>query len=74
MKDGRTLVGYKNKESDTELTIRDLASSTLTTLQKSQMQSHTDSGSLMPDGLTASLSREELRDLIAYLASLGKEK
>ena len=36
------------------------------------MQSRTDAGSLMPDGLTASLSREELRDLIAYLASLGK--
>jgi putative heme-binding domain-containing protein len=74
MKDGRTVIGYKNKESETELEIRDMASGTLTTLQKSQMQSHTEAGSLMPDGLTASLSREELRDLIAYLASLGKEK
>lgn len=74
MKDGRTIIGYKNKESESELTIRDMASGALTTLLKSQMQSHTESGSLMPDGLTASLSREELRDLIAYLASLGKEK
>ena len=72
MKDGRTLVGYKQKESDAELTIRDLASNTMTTLQKAQIQTRTDAGSLMPDGLTASLSREELRDLIAYLASLGK--
>jgi putative heme-binding domain-containing protein len=74
MKDGRTLVGYKSKETGTELTVRDLATKAETTLQKSQMQSHTEAGSLMPDGLTASLSREELRDLIAYLASLGKEK
>jgi putative heme-binding domain-containing protein len=72
MKDGRTLVGYKQKETDTELTLRDMASNTMTTLQKSQMQTRTDAGSLMPDGLTASLSREELRELIAYLASLGK--
>lgn len=74
MKDGRTVIGYKNKESEGELEIRDMATGALTTLQKSQMQSHTEAGSLMPDGLTASLSREELRDLIAYLASLGKEK
>ena len=51
-----------------------MATKAESTLQKSQMQTRTDAGSLMPDGLTASLSREELRDLIAYLASLGKEE
>ncbi len=74
MKDGRTIVGYKSKESETELTVRDMATKVETSFPKAQMQSRTDAGSLMPDGLTASLSREELRDLIAYLASLGKEK
>jgi putative heme-binding domain-containing protein len=74
MKDGRTLVGYKVRENESELTVRDMATKAETTLQKSQMQTHTEAGSLMPDGLTASLSREELRDLIAYLASLGKEE
>ena len=74
MKDGRSIVGYKSKETDTELTVRDMATKVETTLQKKQMQQRTDAGSLMPDGLTASLSREELRDLIAYLASLGKEE
>ena len=73
-KDGRTLVGYKQKENDTELTLRDMATNALTTLPKTQIQTRTDAGSLMPDGLTASLSREELRDLIAYLAGLGKEE
>jgi cytochrome c1 len=29
-----------------------------------------NTGSLMPEGLTNGLSREELRDLVAYLASL----
>jgi hypothetical protein len=49
-----------------------MATQQVTTLRKAEMQSRTDAGSLMPEGLTASLSREELRDLIAYLASLGK--
>ena len=30
--------------------------------------------SLMPAGLTGSLHKDELRDLLAYLISLGKEK
>ena len=72
MRPGRMIVGYKSKETDTELTVRDMATKVETTLQKNQMQTRTDAGSLMPDGLAASLSREELRDLIAYLASLGK--
>jgi putative heme-binding domain-containing protein len=71
-KDGRTLMGYKTSESDSELGLRDMAVGTVTTLPKSQLATRTDAGSLMPEGLTASLSREELRDLIAYLASLGK--
>jgi hypothetical protein len=31
-------------------------------------------GSLMPVGLTDRLSREDLRDLFAYLAQLGKAR
>ena len=31
-----------------------------------------DAGTIMPEGLVASLPREELRDLVAYLASLGR--
>jgi len=71
-KDGRTMMGYKTSESEAELGLRDMAIGTITNLPKSQIASRTDAGSLMPEGLTASLSRDELRDMIAYLASLGK--
>jgi putative heme-binding domain-containing protein len=72
MKDGRTLAGYKVAENGKDLQIRDMATQQVTALPKNTIQTRTDAGSLMPEGLTASLSREELRDLIAYLASLGK--
>lgn len=72
MKDGRTMMGYKVGESATDLQVRDMATQQVSTLPKAGMQSRTDAGSLMPEGLTASLSREELCHLIAYLASLGK--
>jgi putative heme-binding domain-containing protein len=72
MKDGRTLAGYKVAENGKDLQIRDMATQQVTALPKSAIQTRADAGSLMPEGLTASLSREELRDLIAYLASLGK--
>jgi putative heme-binding domain-containing protein len=72
MKDGRMLAGYKVAENPTDLQVRDMATQQISKLPKAAIQSRTDAGSLMPEGLTASLSREELRDLIAYLASLGK--
>jgi putative heme-binding domain-containing protein len=72
MKDGRFLAGYKVAETPTELQLRDMATQQLSTLPKSAIQTRADAGSLMPEGLTASLTREELRDLIAYLAALGK--
>jgi putative heme-binding domain-containing protein len=35
---------------------------------------HTSPVSLMPSGLTESLKEDEVIDLVAYLASLGKQK
>lgn len=71
-KDGRTIAGYKVAESGTDLQVRDMATQQVMTLPKASLASRADAGSLMPEGLAASLSRDELRDLIAYLASLGK--
>lgn len=72
MKDGRTIAGYKVAENGADLQVRDMVTQQVSTLPKASMQSRTDAGSLMPEGLTASLSREEFCHLIAYLASLGK--
>lgn len=70
-KDGRRLQGYKVSEANGELGLRDFIGG-VSKLLASEITSRTDAGSLMPEGLVALMTREELRDLIAYLASLGR--
>jgi putative heme-binding domain-containing protein len=71
-KDGRVLQGYKVSDANGELQLRDLLSKTVTTFAANEIDTRTDSGSLMPEGLVALMTREELRDLIAYLMTLGR--
>ena len=70
--DGDEFQGYKLKETPQELTLRELATGREVRLAKPRIQELTDSGTAMPDGLTAALRRDELRDLIRYLSELGK--
>ena len=39
---------------------------------RDRIQEKQEAGSLMPEGLIMNMRREELRDLIAYLARLGR--
>jgi putative heme-binding domain-containing protein len=71
--DGKTVQGVVRKESATELTLVD-ASGKLHPIAKKDIETREDIGSLMPEGLTAGLSREQRRDLIRYLLELGKTK
>jgi putative heme-binding domain-containing protein len=72
MKDGRRLQGYKVAELGGELQLRDFLGGRTHTLKAADIATRTDAGSLMPEGLVALMTRDELRDLIAYLATLGK--
>lgn len=73
LKDGRRLQGYKVSEATGELQLRDLLSGQTTRFTPAQIQQKQEAGSLMPEGLILNMTREELRDLIAYLAGLGRE-
>jgi hypothetical protein len=42
-------------------------------IPRAQIEEQRQLGSLMPSGLVDVLSPEELRDLVAYLATLGKK-
>ncbi|WP_395737705.1 PVC-type heme-binding CxxCH protein [Prosthecobacter sp.] len=72
LKDGRQLQGYKVSEAGGELQLRDLLSGQVNRFTPAQIQEKQEAGSLMPEGLIANMTREELRDLIAYLAGLGR--
>jgi putative heme-binding domain-containing protein len=73
-KDGRLVQGYKVREANGELVLKDVAQGIETKFAKDQIAARREIGSLMPPGLLERLSREEQRDLFRYLSELGKPK
>ncbi len=71
LKDGTQWSGFKASETRTELKLRGV-DGTETRLLKSNIQQRTDAGTIMPDGLTDTLSHQERLDLLKYLIALGK--
>ncbi len=69
-KDGKTISGYVEREDKQRVMIRDAASGVTQTIAKNRVASRQDAGTLMPPGLTAGLTRGELRDLVRYLSEL----
>jgi putative heme-binding domain-containing protein len=70
--DGKTRQAYRLSESDKEVVLRDPASNEITHLPKDQVEAIRVVGSLMPDGLMASMTPVERRDLVRFLIDLGK--
>lgn len=71
-KAGQVLSGHLRTENKERIVIHDAASQSDHTLSPRSVASRQDAGSIMPPGLTAHLTREELRDLIRFLADLKK--
>ena len=73
LKNGSLISGTLPKEDTQSITVRD-ASDQSFVISKNDIASQTISPvSLMPPGLTASLRRDELADLVVFLSELGKE-
>lgn len=70
--DGRRVAGYRIRETESEIALRPLAGDDTVSIARSAVKSRSDAGSAMPDGIVSGMSREDLRDLVAYLASLGR--
>ena len=71
-KDGATYSGYFVAGTEAERTLRDLATGKEVKLRPADIAEKTFRGSVMPANLTDALTRDELRDLIAFLAAQGK--
>ena len=69
-KDWKVLSGLVHSEDKKTLRLLDLASGKITTTQAGSILKRSRGGTVMPPGLTASLTRAELRDLIKYLSTL----
>jgi putative heme-binding domain-containing protein len=68
--DGRSLSGYLTSEDAGTIGLRDLATGKIREIPIQNIEERINKGTAMPSGFTNSLTREELRDLVAYLASL----
>jgi putative heme-binding domain-containing protein len=71
-KSGDLLTGYRIRSDREQVVLRESAATETITLRREQVQTERSVGTLMPPGLVDSLTREELRDLTAYLAGLGR--
>jgi putative heme-binding domain-containing protein len=71
--DGRLVTGYKVKETAEEVHLRDPSTRKVLRIARKNIDEMGDIGSLMPEGLTVAMTREELRDLIRYLSELGRK-
>ena len=71
-RDGRTLQGTVARESADEITLRDSAGGPVEPILKSAIVARTDSGSLMPEGLTSWMTEQQRLDLLRYLFDRGK--
>ena len=69
-KDGRILTGFADGQRGGLIRIRDIVSGNITTIRAAEVKSQNKTGSMMPQGLTAALTQQELRDLIKYLSTL----
>ncbi len=68
--DGRQFSGYLTSENNGTIGIRDLATGQVREIPVKSIDERIKKGTAMPTGFTNALTREELRDLIAWLASL----
>jgi putative heme-binding domain-containing protein len=73
-KDGRTALGYIAARNPQQTTVRDPATGAETKFANVDIAEQKQLGSFMPAGLVDNLSWEDLRDLFAYLAQLGKPR
>jgi putative heme-binding domain-containing protein len=71
-RDGRVLEGMKQSETADEIAVRDTLTGEVTRVPRSNVASVRVGGTVMPEGLTAPLTPQQLADLIRYLAELGR--
>ncbi len=72
LRDGRILSGYKVSEDEHVLALREPGTEAVQSFRRSEIAERRDSGSLMPEGLTAWMSPGQRLDLLKFLFALGK--
>jgi putative heme-binding domain-containing protein len=71
-RDSRVTAGYKVREDDKTIVLRIPGTETTESVAKADVTQRQDSGSLMPEGLTAWMTDAQQLDLLRFLFDLGK--
>ncbi len=69
-KDGQVITGFADGQQGGLVRVRDIVTGAVTSVRRGQVKEETKNGSMMPQGLTAGLTRQELLDLLKFLSSL----
>lgn len=70
--DGQIHTGFKTDTTGDEVTLRDPASGKSTAIAVDDIEQEVGGGTVMPDGLTAAMSRQQQLDLFRFLSHLGR--
>lgn len=70
-REGKVHTGYKERDNDQELVLKDPPTGNRVRLAKAEIEQRTEVGTLMPDGLADAMSAAQRRDLIRFLLELG---
>lgn len=71
LKDGRVFTGFKQTDTEDGIALRELTGGEVRTLKRSEIAGIQSGGTVMADGLTATMSERQLAHLIRYLSELG---
>jgi putative heme-binding domain-containing protein len=71
-RDGEVHQGYPRGETADEVALFDHLAGRVVRFRTTEIASRRQVGSLMPPGLAAALTRDDFRDLVAYLSRLGR--
>jgi putative heme-binding domain-containing protein len=72
LKDGNVVRGFKQTDTDSEVSVRDMNTGEIRTIKRADAARIEVGGTVMPEGLTASLTEQQIGDLIRYLSTLGQ--
>ncbi len=71
LKDGTVVTGFKQTETADIIAIRDMTSGEVKTIKRTETTQIQTGGTVMADGLTATLTEQQLAHLIRFLSELG---
>jgi putative heme-binding domain-containing protein len=70
--DGKIRLGYEQARTTADLVLRDPATAETIRIAQGDIEAIRPEGSLMPEGLTESMTETERRDLVRFLLDLGR--